>query len=329
MALLLESPFARLDSTSLHLVSNLPPERQGSPHSSGSRTRVPSLQSPQLPYLHLPASSGNEKPQIKRANSTITPNTIKRTSSFANALKALPFGISFPSYDESRSSASLASAFLPGRTRSDRQDKVDVTRPPSPNMNVAQYSSPYSQPSAFREENRFDYHLTPSSHSIHSQFDFSPVDVMEALFEEDMERLRARRKAGMQSRRHHVPGSSLASPSNSTFSVDSNGSVILGLGTGVGIRDVLPLKSKFYDWCAEYFKEPQMRVCCLYYLKYIVFTFFDSKRSRTKQAVCSTITKFGDRLATNRSPKTVVHKLQRQASRHPRSSASLLLGFLR
>lgn len=324
MALLLESPFARLDSTSMHLASNFPPERQGSPHSSGSRTRVPSLQSPQLSYHHLPVPPGNENPQIKRANSSITPNTIKRTSSFANALKALPFGITFPSYDESRSSASLASAFLPGRTRSDRQDKVDVTRPPSPNLNVAQYSSPYSQPSAFREENRFDYHLTPSSHSIHSQFDFSPVDVMEALFEEDMERLRARRKAGMHSRRH---GSSLASPSNSTFSVDSNGSVILGLGTGVGIRDVLPLKSKFYDWCAEYFKEPQMRVRCLYYLKYIVFTFCDSKQSRTKQAVCSTITKFGDRLATNRSPTIVLHKLRRQASGHSWSFASLLLGF--
>ena len=320
-------PFTRLDSTSLYLVSNFPPERQGSPHSSGSRTRAPSLQSPQLPYHHLPLSPTIENPQIKRANSTITTNTIKRTSSFANALKALPFGISFPSYDESRSTASLASAFLPGRTRSGRQDKVDLSRAPSPNMNVAQYSSPYSQPSA--EENKFEYHLTPSSYSIHSQFDFSPVDVMEALFEEDMERLRARRKAGTQSRRHHVPGSSLASPSNSTFSVDSNGSVILGLGMGVGIRDVLPLKSKFYDWCAEYFKEPQMRVRCLYYLKYLVFTFFDSKRSRTKQAVCSTITKFGDRLATNRSPKTVLHKLQRQASGHPRFSASPLLGFHR
>lgn len=43
--------------------------------------------------------------------------------------------------------------------------------------------------------------------------------------------------------------------------MDSNGSsVILGLGTGVGIRDVLPLKSTFFDWCCEYFKEPQMRV---------------------------------------------------------------------
>ena len=55
--------------------------------------------------------------------------------------------------------------------------------------------------------------------------------------EEDMERLRARRRAAAHPRRHH---GSLSSPSNSTFSMDStNSTVILGLGTGVGIRDVL------------------------------------------------------------------------------------------
>ena len=53
----------------------------------------------------------------------------------------------------------------------------------------------------------------------------------------------------------------MPSPNGSTFSMDSTGSsVTLGLGTGAGIRDVLPLKSSFFDWCCEYFKEPQMRV---------------------------------------------------------------------
>jgi regulator-associated protein of mTOR len=109
--------------------------------------------------------------------------------------------------------------------------------------------------------------------------DFQPSDVMEALMEEDMERLKARRRAGAASRRghhhgsrhhsHHHPqhngGDALASPSGSTFSNDSNASVILGLGTGAGIRDALPLKSRCYDWCLEYFKEPQMRVRFLFY----------------------------------------------------------------
>jgi regulatory associated protein of mTOR len=90
--------------------------------------------------------------------------------------------------------------------------------------------------------------------------DFLPCDVMEALIEEDMERLRARRRSANQPRRGGGPGS-VPSPSGSTFSMDStSSSVILGLGTGVGIRDVLPLKSNFFDWCCEYFTEPQMRV---------------------------------------------------------------------
>lgn len=56
-------------------------------------------------------------------------------------------------------------------------------------------------------------------------------------------------------------GGALPSPSESSFSEDSNGSsVMLGLGTGSGVRDMLPLKSHFFDWCCEYFKEPQMRV---------------------------------------------------------------------
>lgn len=95
--------------------------------------------------------------------------------------------------------------------------------------------------------------------------------------EEDMERLRARRKAALHARRHHphgVPGS-LPSPSNSTFSMDSNtSSVILGLGTGVGLRDVLPLKSTFFDWCCEYFTEPQMRVRVLSRLPSSCLLFF-------------------------------------------------------
>ena len=92
-----------------------------------------------------------------------------------------------------------------------------------------------------------------------------PSDVMEALMEEDMERLRARRRVNGHAKHHHSHHhgdggfTGGVSPSGSTFSVDS--SVMLGLGTGVGIRDVLPLKSRFYDWCCEYFKEPQMRVC--------------------------------------------------------------------
>ncbi|KAJ7154312.1 hypothetical protein C8R43DRAFT_949961 [Mycena crocata] len=41
--------------------------------------------------------------------------------------------------------------------------------------------------------------------------------------------------------------------------MDPNNSIILRLGMGVGMADVLPLRSTFFDWCSEYFAEPQMR----------------------------------------------------------------------
>ena len=80
--------------------------------------------------------------------------------------------------------------------------------------------------------------------------------------EEDLERLRARRRVADRAHHHGHPHhrdaySGGVSPSGSTFSADSSK---LGMGTGAGIRDALPLKSRFYDWCCEYFKEPQMRV---------------------------------------------------------------------
>ncbi|KAF8971831.1 hypothetical protein BDZ97DRAFT_1785365 [Flammula alnicola] len=273
MALLLESPFTRLESTSLHSPPTAPLEKRGSPQLSGSRTRVASLQS-SPPFSHIPPPSpGGDRPGISRNDSMASTlagsvsNTLKRTSSFANALKVLTGGIAFPSSEDGRASPSLAHTILPSQLRHERQQEaVDASRPPSPNMNVAQYASPYSYPPSLKDNNSDrGGPPSPSSSNYDTQaqpsMDFLPCDVMEALMEEDMERLRARRKAGLHSRRSHSAGSgSLPSPSNSTFSMDStSSSVILGLGTGSGIRDVLPLKSTFYDWCAEYFKEPQMR----------------------------------------------------------------------
>ena len=75
--------------------------------------------------------------------------------------------------------------------------------------------------------------------------------------EEDMMRLRVRRRMGQM----NMVGGVLTSPSDSVG--PSTSAVHLGLGTGAGVRDTLPLKSRFFDWCSEYFKEPQMRVSTL------------------------------------------------------------------
>lgn len=291
MALLLESPFSKLENSSL----NLPPKFEVG--SFSGRSRRNSLQS--SPALTRPPSPAQPRPSMNRADtmtSTISSgvsNTIRRTSSFANALKSLG-GMAFPSLDESRPSSPH-----PLQTSSSHQphspalsDRTQPSRPPSPNLNLAQYISPYPPPSdtgsiSSRDSkdrdassSRYAYSRSaPASPTMSSNSTlmesvpaptFSPSNVMEALVEEDMERLKARRRAGQNPRRQGGgvsmsmtmgPGGALPSPSESSFSEDSNGSsVMLGLGTGSGVRDVLPLKSHFFDWCCEYFKEPQMRV---------------------------------------------------------------------
>jgi regulator-associated protein of mTOR len=260
MALLLESPFKRLDCTSLDVPPSIPMDRRGSPQMAGTRSRVTSLQSssqPPSPILSRPMLIRSDS-MASTISSGVT-STMRRTSSFANVLKNLAGGIAFPTADDGRSSPA------PGLHTLLRADYLDISRPPSPNLNVAQYTSPYPRSTTPQGglSRTMSSPAIPHTEDPQPPMDFLPCDVMEALMEEDMERLRARRKAGQKpKRRHNMPGSgSLPSPCGSTFSMDSTGSsVILGLGTGVGIRDVLPLKSTFFDWCSEYFTEPQMRV---------------------------------------------------------------------
>jgi len=254
MALLLESPFKRLDSATL----DFPPD-QPQAHTNLARSRVPSLQSSPS-HAHQIPSPSVLRPSLSRTDtmsntiSTGVSNTLRRTSSFANALKNLAGTIAFPSSEDGRASPA------PGSIHNQRVEIIDLSRPPSPNLNIAQYSSPYSHPPTPQQISLSQATSSTGRTTIEQPMDFLPCDVMEALIEEDMERLRARRRSACQPRRTGGPGS-IPSPSGSTFSVDStSSSVILGLGTGVGIRDVLPLKSNFFDWCCEYFTEPQMRV---------------------------------------------------------------------
>jgi regulator-associated protein of mTOR len=307
-ALLLESPFTRLDCTTLGYPPTLPPDQRPA-YLAGTRSRVPSLPGSPMPSV-LPPSPSMTRPSITRTDSmtsTITSgvsNTVKRTSSFANALKTLAGGIAFPSAEDGHSPNS------PGSTHA-RVDYLDVSRPPSPNLNIAQYTSPYSRPATPQQSLLPPVTAIPSPAPVNREvpqqhiMDFLPSDVMEALMEEDMERLRARRRVGAQPRRHGgAPGSgSVPSPSGSTFSTDSNGSsIILGLGTGVGIRDALPLRSTFFDWCCEYFTDPQMRVRSN--LLSDLFSMLNpricSKLRQMNLGASSTIIRYGGSNATNK-----------------------------
>lgn len=263
VALLLESPFSGLQSTTLHD----PPPHIVKGSTRGAQTRAPSLSSER--NQQTPLSPVSNRPGITRSDtmgSAISygvTNTLRRTSSFANVLKSLTGNISFPSLDDGRSSSPRP---VSGSTLGS-DNTGGVSRPPSPNMNYAQYTSPYSQPSTpppSAPSQRSSPHPSPRSTAEveHQPSNYSPSDVIKALIEEDTERLKARRRTASHHRHHHhgaVPGGGMSSPASSTFSMDS--SIIMGIGTGLGIRDALPLKSRFYDWCCDYFKEPQMRVC--------------------------------------------------------------------
>lgn len=299
MALLLASPFYRLDCTSL----DVPPSQvdsRGGP--GGAHSRVSSLQS--SPLMQHPPSPVLSRPGMTRSDSMTSTlssgvtSTIRRTSSFANALRNLAGGIAFPSTEDTRAPPSP----IP---RSQSRPDFLASRPPSPNYNLAQYTSPYSRPatpSAMSSSIVASQPTSPTQYKPHP--DYLPSHVMEALMEEDMVRLRSRRRVTTHGRRGgpgHGPGGNLSSPSGSVFSVDSNGSnVPLGCGTGNGLRDVLPLKSSFFDWCCEYFKEPQMRVCCISFFSAPAYFSIDpSKRRQTNLEVFSITIRCGGRNATS------------------------------
>jgi regulatory associated protein of mTOR len=257
MALLLESPFTKLPSSTLHAAPYCPEDLKTSPQPSNHRPpKINVYGASPYPSSPNPLSS---RPSLSRADTggTITSltagvsNTLRRTSSFANALKSLANGIAFPSADGD------SAPKTPNTATPLRREIIDISRPPSPNLNVAQYASPYSQPLS-PPGTPNSHRRQPSQESYLTPVPFTASDVMEALTEEDIERLRARRRQGGNGRGRH---GGMPSPSNSTFSTDSTSSVTLGLGTGASIRDTLPLKSSYFDWCCEYFKEPQMRVC--------------------------------------------------------------------
>ncbi|KIY73326.1 WD40 repeat-like protein [Cylindrobasidium torrendii FP15055 ss-10] len=257
MALLLESPFSSLESATL----KQPPAQSTTGGRAPieppkPRTRVGSnLSNGSIP----PSSPKPPRPGFTRSDtmstlSTVTEsvsNTIKRTSSFANALKSLAGGVAFPSADTD----GVASLF----TSPSKPEFSEQARPPPPNFNRAEYISPY--PPQQRKSNGFQTGPPPKrnghdSSSI-SSFDsdrtrsmFAPSNVMEALVDEDMIRLRRREEGGRVG-----PDEMSPSPSGSDYSAHS----MLGLGTGHAMNDVLPLKSSYFDWCIEYFTEPQMR----------------------------------------------------------------------
>lgn len=248
-ALLLDSAFARVPGSTVQEVLR--------------KHRRPALASRQPSHSASEAGSltGHGRPPLSRANTQHSDGQapIKRNSSVANALKGLA------------SIAGLVSSEPVHESRVSPVHTPVTETPPSPSLASA-YRSPYPAaghqrvlPDSAPGSDRMGRSGTsgvmdPSIRartglSSMTRADHSPVSsgaVLEALTEEDMERLRIRRLKGTQAGGDvdgRFTNNGLARPQD------------LGLGmVAKEVKDdVLPLRSGFYDWATEYFREPQMQ----------------------------------------------------------------------
>jgi regulator-associated protein of mTOR len=281
-ALLLDSAFMNAENSSVRLSQFVVSPKLGSPNQPRSRPSSAlhtsaNLSAPSPSETAFPFPSSNLPPSIARTQTGINhqhqsmssrpspkakPSHLKRSHSFAARLMNLT-GLAPPSEPESP------------------HEDIEALPPPSP-FGTAHYQAPYavnrssttvdlpatiavsSRPStlgsSLPSSATFFKPLTSTTMTKNNTSDgeseivYPPctaAEVIHALAEEDMERLMIRRWAGSEA--GGVPSGSHGRTND--------------LGIGHVARevkdDVLPLKSRFFDWSCEYYTEPQMRVSSL------------------------------------------------------------------
>ncbi|CAG7854180.1 Target of rapamycin complex 1 subunit mip1 {ECO:0000305/PubMed:18076573} Short=TORC1 subunit mip1 [Serendipita indica DSM 11827] len=255
-AMLLESPFARIQGTTVRALPNLP-------SNSKSRTSVSSAATSAI--ISRQGSTANMAPQSPNPGLTRTDSTTRstfpglmRTSSIASALGSLAgLALGTPTAEYSAPPSPSLS------------HKSDPDSPPGPAVNIARYISPYPQQSGPTSP----LSRVGSSSSVSSQLNqaygngqsgsqhesfiasrYMPSDIVTALIARDLIRFSGRRRSSD----NNPPGHNLWQDFNvDKGRLDELGDI--GLDAGATLVQTLPLKSKLYDWCLEYYKEPQMR----------------------------------------------------------------------
>jgi regulator-associated protein of mTOR len=103
--------------------------------------------------------------------------------------------------------------------------------------------------------------MSPTSNGYgHSLADvtgrFSPADIVSYLIVKDLIKFSTRRRPETDDvgRERHL-WEDFKIDEGQLSDIDE-----LGLDAGASLLQILPLKSKLYDWALEYYKEPQMRV---------------------------------------------------------------------
>lgn len=270
VAMLLESPFSRIHGTTVRGPPAPPTSNQSrirkvssAGAASGSMSRQASMTSVTSSALHTALQP------LQRADSPSHPPTrssfpsLMRTSSFASALGSLA-GLAMGTQSTDNTAPPSPS----------QSHNSDIELPPTPAMNLAQYASPYLRPSSPESSTG---PMTPaparslSSQSLpstngHSRAPqsgaqltnrFSPAVVMTALITRDLMRFSERRRSqdGGSPDEGRYLWEDFDIDLTTLDELDE-----LGLKVGATLNQTLPLKSKLYDWCLEYYKEPQMRV---------------------------------------------------------------------
>jgi regulator-associated protein of mTOR len=255
VALLLDSAFTRVpDAATKELLQKLKKRptisRQPTGKSDGGRSATVSNGAPPPLQRTVTESSLGSGPSM-----------LKRTNSVAHALRSL----------------ATMTGFYPSESPEAVQPVQDpLTDTIQPTLGGSGYKSPYPDASHERitpnnpqsnlssstaSKMRNTMSMTSSISTRVSPWD-APLPaveaavVLEALTEEDAERLRMRRLKGSQ-----AGGDADGRLGNNGLSRPHEFG--LGMVAKEVKDDVLPLKSGFFDWAVEYFKEPQMKVSCI------------------------------------------------------------------
>ncbi|KAL7423216.1 Target of rapamycin complex 1 subunit kog1 [Cryptotrichosporon argae] len=255
VALLLGSAFTRVRGSAVRTMKRPVSSRQST---AGERLGLGNGAPPALARTDTAVSGAP-------ASSASASGSMKRSSSVAGALRSLATMTGLSSLVPAESAEAAAAR---------AQQELDTPRGAHVEQQesaLKHYRSPYPDAShtAILPE-RPGAARAPSLHALGVQYrsragaaglgvlarsDQTPVEavaVLEALVEEDMERLRMRRLRGTQ-----AGGDADGSLSNNGLARAHD----LGLGmVAKEVKDdVVPLRSGFFDWAVEYFREPQMK----------------------------------------------------------------------
>jgi regulator-associated protein of mTOR len=260
VALLIDSAFRRVQGSSLRQAHRPRAQTAASTHSP-----LPTTPTVTPGFALSPLSA---PPPLARTESEVSfssrQGTLKRTASVANAIRSLATITGFLPTDsrETTSPASEASApFEPALTSANHahyRSPYPLPKAPGPET-TARTAGTDSVPRSASIGSLLNAHMRANGglgSSASDRFHNAPVSavaVLEYLTEEDMERLRIRRLKGTQA-------GGDADGRSANQGVPRPNDLGLGMVAKEVQDDVLPLKSGFFDWSVEYFREPQMKV---------------------------------------------------------------------